>query len=129
MMVMMMNRLRGTSLQLAFHASCFMYVIIVLAIAGIRHTSAVLYRIPLKHSKGATNEAVQEEGVIEVTADNLHGKPGEGYYIEMGLGTPPQFVSLVVETFSLVQLYKLLSYFKKFSLVNIANINNRDIHT
>jgi len=75
-----------------------MYVIIVLAIAGIRHTSAVLYRIPLKHSKGATNEAVQEEGVIEVTADNLHGKPGEGYYIEMGLGTPPQFLNILVDT-------------------------------
>ena len=27
--------------------------------------------------------------------NNLHGKPGLGYYIEMGFGTPPQMVSFI----------------------------------
>ncbi|XP_078726232.1 beta-secretase 1-like isoform X1 [Lampetra fluviatilis] len=39
-------------------------------------------------------EAVDVPGML----DNLRGKPGQGYYIEMALGTPPQMLNILVDT-------------------------------
>lgn len=58
-------------------------------------TVAEIYRIPLgwQSGKNLLNEAVQEssEGYSS-QENNLHGKPGQGYYVEMSMGVPPQKV-------------------------------------
>ncbi|XP_078671843.1 beta-secretase 1-like [Branchiostoma floridae x Branchiostoma belcheri] len=58
-------------------------------------------RIPLKRISREISEDVLEGDVgadPSAQEDNLRGKPGQGYYVEMALGTPPQLLNILVDT-------------------------------
>ena len=48
------------------------------------------FSFTLFKGEGATNEALAS---LRKTRHNLNGQPGEGYYLPMVIGTPPQNVS------------------------------------
>nr|AHF49001.1 BACE1 [Branchiostoma floridae] len=58
-------------------------------------------RIPLKRISREIREDVLERNVgadPSTQEDNLRGKPGQGYYVQMALGTPPQLLNILVDT-------------------------------
>ena len=57
---------------------------------------AEVLRLPLHTSLHQVNDEVRSkvtDGVYELPRDNLKGKPGLGFYVEIELGTPKQKVS------------------------------------
>ncbi|XP_051966442.1 beta-secretase 1-like [Xyrauchen texanus] len=71
---------------------------------------SVLLRVPLRQGplsqpatpRGSTRAARTRRGVGGMNfvnmIDNLRGKSGQGYYIEMAVGTPPQKLNILVDT-------------------------------
>ena len=53
--------------------------------------SMTTIKIPLRRMKLAKRTIEKRE--IQSYRDNLQGRPGQGYYVAIQLGTPPQFVS------------------------------------
>ncbi|TNN34593.1 Beta-secretase 1 [Liparis tanakae] len=59
--------------------------------AGKRHAS--------RKRRGAAAAAVATRGISFVDMiDNLRGKSGQGYYVEMAVGSPPQKLNILVDT-------------------------------
>ncbi len=57
-------------------------------------TLAEVYKIPLQRAAHAEIELAILEGSSSEEG-NLRGKPGQGYYLEVSIGTPPQKVSML----------------------------------
>lgn len=77
---------------------CFLCVLIETCTAARSH----VYTIPLRKGKETSfAETVGEPAVrtnqvnvsVEEQKNNIRGRPGLGYYIEVDIGTPPQKVS------------------------------------
>ena len=66
-----------------------MKVITVLLSFQVLTLAEIQYKIPLRIGTGGVDFAADS---TESQHNNLHGKPGQGYYVEMQLGTPPQKV-------------------------------------
>lgn len=63
-------------------------------------TQCLMYKIPLKLSTKLLNEAVLVEPKAQKEYNwdiNLRGSPGQGYYVEMAVGTPPQMVIILIK--------------------------------
>lgn len=59
----------------------------------------VTYKIPLVYSGGGVTSRVFEnlETRVKVLREiSLRGKPGQGYYISVNIGNPPQMVMIVM---------------------------------
>ena len=72
---------------------------LLLLCVALKSLAGRLYRIPLSSSPVLILDAVQEKSAstasdisIGQQEDDLKGKPGQGYYTEMAIGTPPQKV-------------------------------------
>ncbi|XP_013416210.1 beta-secretase 1 [Lingula anatina] len=66
-----------------------------------RHSSSGQgFKLQLWKSRHLVNEAVRESNVVgRTTSDhNLAGQPGQGYYIEVSIGSPPQQLNVLVDT-------------------------------
>ncbi|XP_030076829.1 beta-secretase 1 isoform X2 [Microcaecilia unicolor] len=66
-------------------------------------------RVPLKNGPGpggsqarrlprAAQQEPRESGRFRNMINNLRGKSGQGYYVEMTMGTPPQTLNILVDT-------------------------------
>lgn len=69
---------------------------------GAPRASSVLLRVPVRKGPARAPEAPgshvrkpRSSGGVNFVdmVDNLRGKSGQGYYVEMAVGTPPQKVS------------------------------------
>ena len=59
---------------------------------------ADVLRLPLHTSRHQVNDEVRSKGIGDIydtPRDNLKGKPGLGFYVEIELGTPKQKVRVV----------------------------------
>jgi beta-site APP-cleaving enzyme 1 (memapsin 2) len=62
-------------------------------------------RVPLKHSiSTSVNSVLENVPAVARRSDvykadnNLHGMPGQGYYIEVAIGEPPQMINVLIDT-------------------------------
>lgn len=81
----------------------FLYSWALVALLPVPCSGAVLLRVPLRQgplsqTAGPRGPSRTRRGASAVSfinmIDNLRGKSGQGYYIEMSVGTPPQKVRL-----------------------------------
>uniref|UniRef100_A0A673GJB3 Beta-secretase 1 n=1 Tax=Sinocyclocheilus rhinocerous TaxID=307959 RepID=A0A673GJB3_9TELE len=82
----------------------------LVALLPVPCSGAVLLRVPLRQGplsqpagpRGPSSSARTRRGASAVNfvnmIDNLRGKSGQGYYIEMAVGTPPQKLNILVDT-------------------------------
>ena len=75
--------------------------------------------MPLQRAEGLVREEVLiSDTVIKGQENNLHGKPGQGYFLAMEIGTPPQKVSPTIldtsalrnEIFSKMIFFTIIAY-------------------
>ncbi|XP_071806812.1 beta-secretase 1-like isoform X1 [Asterias amurensis] len=62
---------------------------------------ADVLRLPLHTSRHQVNDEVRSKGkgdIYDTPRDNLKGKPGLGFYVEIELGTPKQKLNVLVDT-------------------------------
>lgn len=87
--------------------------------AGAPRASSVLLRVPVRKGPSRASPAHSPHvrkpratgGVNFVDmVDNLRGKSGQGYYVEMAVGTPPQKVS-TEQAFWLRPKYPIITYY------------------
>ena len=73
---------------------------------------ALIHHIPLKRTGPWIEQDLAAVVDDEQSGDdnNLMGTPGEGYYIEVSIGNPPQQVNILCY-FKLIYLLKLHGYF------------------
>lgn len=58
-------------------------------------SSAIVYKIPLMTSPYLTREDVEGVGTSLARQEkDLHGRPGQGYYMQLEIGEPPQQVRI-----------------------------------
>ncbi|KTF74431.1 hypothetical protein cypCar_00034480, partial [Cyprinus carpio] len=82
----------------------------LLALLPVPCSGAVLLRVPLRQGplsqtagpRGPSSSSRTRRGASAVNfvnmIDNLRGKSGQGYYIEMAVGSPPQKLNILVDT-------------------------------
>uniref|UniRef100_A0A671QLB8 Beta-secretase 1 n=1 Tax=Sinocyclocheilus anshuiensis TaxID=1608454 RepID=A0A671QLB8_9TELE len=87
-----------------------LYSCALVALLPVPCSGAVLLRVPLRQGppsqpagpRGPSSSARTRRGASAVKfvnmIDNLRGKSGQGYYIEMAVGTPPQKLNILVDT-------------------------------
>jgi len=90
-----------------------------------RYVGAATYAVPLYKLDTRINKAVQEaslrtrsssdEGWLPYNRGNLRGQPGEGYYVEMAIGTPQQKVNHSYHFFNSQISIKLVDIFHSIS--------------
>ena len=66
--------------------------LILLTLAPGVPVKGAVYRVPLHTSDYLTSKEVVEMG-FDTQEKDLQGRPGQGYYIQMKVGQPPQEVS------------------------------------
>ncbi|XP_074652735.1 beta-secretase 1-like [Tubulanus polymorphus] len=71
---------------------------VVMFVSTIVDSSTI--RLPLYVSRGAVDESVliSKSEWVKRQRDDLAGRPGQGYYIEALIGTPPQKLNVLVDT-------------------------------
>ncbi|XP_072166292.1 beta-secretase-like [Diadema setosum] len=64
-----------------------------------------LYTLPLKRAREIGLEEIFAESEKDVSSinnngqrNNIRGRPGLGYYVEVGVGTPPQTLNVLIDT-------------------------------
>lgn len=87
--------------------NCILLYTLLLFSISCKNAVAVTYKIPLLYSDEVTyshlTEVIGKKGPVQISAmfsqdGKLSSKPGQGYYIKVELGSPPQTLNVLVDT-------------------------------
>ena len=70
-------------------------LLLILLLSNCESNSEPIVRLKLRHSTRLVRlDTVRNANTVQNWVHgNLYGEPGEGYYMDMGIGTPPQIVT------------------------------------